>query len=111
MGLRPSSLSPFSSPRGSLRAGGRSKEVAFGALPNGEAEGAPAIQEGAEEEAMARSKTMQVQFVARENGPERLVTEAEIIFDDGPLNAIIQASGLRHEGKPPFGASASDFGS
>src|SRR5438876_12242920 len=34
---------------------------------------------------MARSKTMQVQFVARENGPERLVTEAEIIFDDGPL--------------------------
>ncbi len=54
---------------------------------------------------------MQVQFVARENGPERLVTEAEIIFDDGPLNAIIQASGLRHEGKPPFGASASDFGS
>ena len=28
---------------------------------------------------------MQVQFVARENGPERLVTEAEIIFDDGPL--------------------------
>ena len=28
---------------------------------------------------------MQVQFVTRENGPERLVTEAEIIFDDGPL--------------------------
>lgn len=30
-------------------------------------------------------KGMQVQFVARENGPERLVTEAEILFDDGPL--------------------------
>ena len=28
---------------------------------------------------------MQVQFVARENGPERLVTEAEILFEDGPL--------------------------
>ena len=28
---------------------------------------------------------MQVQFVARENGPERLVTEAEVHFDDGPL--------------------------
>ena len=28
---------------------------------------------------------MQVQFVARENGPERLVTEAEVIFDEGPL--------------------------
>ena len=30
-------------------------------------------------------KGMQVQFVARENGPERLVTEAEVLFDDGPL--------------------------
>ena len=28
---------------------------------------------------------MQVQFVARENGPERLVTEAEVHFEDGPL--------------------------
>jgi len=30
-------------------------------------------------------KGMQVHFVARENGPERLVTEAEVHFDDGPL--------------------------
>jgi len=29
---------------------------------------------------------MQVQFVARENGPDRLVTEAEIHFEEGPLN-------------------------
>ena len=28
---------------------------------------------------------MQVQFVTRENGPERLVTEAEVHFDEGPL--------------------------
>lgn len=28
---------------------------------------------------------MQVQFMARENGPERLVTEAEIHFEEGPL--------------------------
>ena len=28
---------------------------------------------------------MQVQFVARENGPERLVTEAEVHFDEDPL--------------------------
>ena len=28
---------------------------------------------------------MRVQFVARENGPERLVTEAEVHFDEGPL--------------------------
>jgi hypothetical protein len=28
---------------------------------------------------------MQVHFVARENGPERLVTEAEIHFQEGPL--------------------------
>jgi hypothetical protein len=30
-------------------------------------------------------KGMQVQFVPRENGPERLVTEAEVHFDEGPL--------------------------
>jgi hypothetical protein len=34
---------------------------------------------------MPRSKAMQVQFVARENGPERLVTEAEVHFEEGPL--------------------------
>ena len=28
---------------------------------------------------------MRVHFVARENGPERLVTEAAVHFDDGPL--------------------------
>ena len=28
---------------------------------------------------------MQVQFNPRENGPERLVTEAEIHFEEGPL--------------------------
>ena len=28
---------------------------------------------------------MQVHFSARENGPERLVTEAEIHFEEGPL--------------------------
>ena len=28
---------------------------------------------------------MQVQFTDRENGPERLVCEAEIHFDEGPL--------------------------
>jgi len=28
---------------------------------------------------------MRVQFVAREDGPERLVTEAEIHFEEGPL--------------------------
>jgi hypothetical protein len=28
---------------------------------------------------------MKVQFVVRENGPERLVTEAEIHFEEGPL--------------------------
>jgi hypothetical protein len=42
------------------------------------------IPSGAGDEAMAK-KGMQVQFVARENGPERLVTEAEVLFDDGPL--------------------------
>jgi hypothetical protein len=30
-------------------------------------------------------KGIQVQFVARENGPERLVCEAKITFEDGPL--------------------------
>ena len=29
---------------------------------------------------------MQVHFVARMNGPERLVTEAEIHFEEGPLS-------------------------
>ena len=33
---------------------------------------------------MAKKET-RVQFVARENGPERLVCEAEVIFEDGPL--------------------------
>ena len=28
---------------------------------------------------------MRVQFVTRENGPERLVTEAEVHFEEGPL--------------------------
>jgi len=28
---------------------------------------------------------IQVHFVTRENGPERLVCEAEVIFEDGPL--------------------------
>ena len=28
---------------------------------------------------------MRVQFVERENGPEKLVCEAEILFDEGPL--------------------------
>jgi hypothetical protein len=31
---------------------------------------------------------MQVHFVARMNGPERLVTEAEIHFEEGPLSGI-----------------------
>ena len=31
-------------------------------------------------------KGIQVHFVARENGPERLVCEAEVIFEDGPLD-------------------------
>jgi hypothetical protein len=30
---------------------------------------------------MPKTKGVQVHFVARENGPERLVTEAEIHFD------------------------------
>jgi len=34
---------------------------------------------------MSKTKAMQVHFVARENAPERLVTEAEVLFDEGPL--------------------------
>ena len=34
---------------------------------------------------MSKTKSAQVQFIPRENGPERLVTEAEIHFEDGPL--------------------------
>jgi hypothetical protein len=34
---------------------------------------------------MAKTNGVQVHFVARENGPERLVTEAEIHFEEGPL--------------------------
>ena len=34
---------------------------------------------------MSKSKSVQVQFIPRQNGPERLVTEAEIHFEDGPL--------------------------
>jgi hypothetical protein len=34
---------------------------------------------------MPKTKGVQVHFVERSNGPERLVTEAEIHFDDGPL--------------------------
>ena len=30
-------------------------------------------------------ETLRVEFVARENGPERLVCEAELIFLEGPL--------------------------
>ena len=41
---------------------------------------------------MAKSKGVQVHFVARENGPERLVTEAEIHFDEGPLAGALSAS-------------------
>jgi len=31
---------------------------------------------------------MRVQFVARENGPERLVCEAEVIFEEDPLTGM-----------------------
>lgn len=31
---------------------------------------------------------MRVQFVARENGPERLVCEAEVVFDEEPLTGM-----------------------
>ena len=34
---------------------------------------------------MTKTKAMQVVFVPRPNGPDRLVTEAEVLFDDGPL--------------------------
>ena len=34
---------------------------------------------------MSKSKSVQVHFISRVNGPERLVTEAELHFDDGPL--------------------------
>ena len=34
---------------------------------------------------MSKSKSAQVHFVPRENGPERLVTEAEVHFEEGPL--------------------------
>ncbi len=31
---------------------------------------------------------MRIQFVRRENGPERLVCEAEVVFDEGPLQGL-----------------------
>lgn len=31
---------------------------------------------------------MRVTFVPRENGPERLVTEAELVFDEGPVSGL-----------------------
>ena len=31
---------------------------------------------------------MRVQFVGRENGPERLVCEAEVVFDEEPLTGM-----------------------
>lgn len=31
------------------------------------------------------NKAVRVQFVARDNGPERLVSEAELHFEEGPL--------------------------
>ena len=34
---------------------------------------------------MSKSKSARVEFIPRQNGPERLVTEAEIHFEDGPL--------------------------
>jgi hypothetical protein len=34
---------------------------------------------------MPMEEFMRVQFVEKANGPERLVCEAEILFDDGPL--------------------------
>ena len=37
---------------------------------------------------MSKSKSVQVQFIPRQNGPERLVTEAEIHFEDGPLGGM-----------------------
>jgi hypothetical protein len=43
------------------------------------------LAEMAHEEDMAKAMTVSVAFVARENAPERLVCEAELIFKDGPL--------------------------
>ena len=38
---------------------------------------------------MAKSnKSVQVQFVEKANGPERLVCDAEIVFDEGPLTGM-----------------------
>jgi hypothetical protein len=37
---------------------------------------------------MSKNKSVQVHFVSRANGPERLVTEAELHFDDGPLGGM-----------------------
>ena len=31
---------------------------------------------------------MRIEFVSREGAPERLVTEAEIVFDEGPLGGL-----------------------
>lgn len=31
---------------------------------------------------------MRIQFVRRENGPERLLCEAELVFGDGPLQGL-----------------------
>jgi hypothetical protein len=33
----------------------------------------------------ARGDTLRVQFVPREHGPQRLLSEAEVHFEDGPL--------------------------
>jgi hypothetical protein len=37
---------------------------------------------------MSESKSVQVQFTPRQSGPERLFTEAEIHFEDGPLAGV-----------------------
>ena len=34
------------------------------------------------------NKSVQVQFVEKVNGPERLVCDAEILFDEGPLTGM-----------------------
>jgi hypothetical protein len=31
---------------------------------------------------------MRIQFVRRENGPERLICEAEVVFEEGPLTGM-----------------------
>lgn len=36
----------------------------------------------------AAAEAVRVQFVERENGSERLVCEAEIVFGDGPLTGM-----------------------